>query len=326
MKYLKVLLVEDGSEWQSILQEKIRRALQDTNNLDIRVLKTFDEAYKSLNESQWDLLVTDIGLGDSSISPQKLGTQLIELASERQIPAIAVSGTPHLTTQDSADLVTENGAIFFSKQNFDSKKFIAKIQALMCKQQDLRMKVILILTSSPVNEARLRLDKEVHEIDEGLRRSEKRHQFKLEQRWAVKADDLRRALLDIEPQIVHFCGHGTGEDGLLIQDENGNSKLVSTEALKILFELCAHHVECVLLNACYSEVQADAIVEHINHVIGMSKAIGDQAAIKFSTGFYDAIGAGKSVETAYKFGCNAIQLENIPEHLTPRLRTRQRLG
>ncbi|BAY89545.1 MULTISPECIES: CHAT domain-containing protein [unclassified Tolypothrix] len=323
MKYLKVLLVEDGSEWQSILQEKIRRALQDTNNLDIRVVKTFAEAYKSLNESQWDLLVTDIGLGDSLISSQKLGIQLIELASERQIPAIAVSGTPHLTTQDSADLVTENGAIFFSKQNFDSKKFIAKIQTLMCKQQDSTMKVILILASSPVNKARLRLDKEVHEIDEGLRRSEKRHQFKLEQRWAVKADDLRRALLDIEPQIVHFCGHGNGEDGLLIQDEDGNSKLVSTGALKILFELCAHHVECVLLNACYSEVQADAIVEHINHVIGMSKAIGDQAAIKFATGFYDAIGAGRSVETAYKFGCNAIQLENIPEHLTPRLKKRQ---
>jgi DNA-binding NarL/FixJ family response regulator len=323
MKYLKVLLVEDHSEWQSILQEKIRRALQDTNNLDIRVLKTFAEAYKSLDESQWDLLVTDIGLGDSLISSQKLGIQLIELASERQIPAIAVSGTLHLTTQDSADLVTENGAIFFSKQNFDSKKFIAKIQALMCNKQDWTMKIILILASSPVNEARLRLDKEVHEIDEGLRRSQKRHQFKLEQRWAVRADDLRRALLDIEPQIVHFCGHGTGEDGLLIQDEDGNSKLVSTGALKILFELCAHHVECVLLNACYSEVQADAIVEHINHVIGMSKAIGDQAAIKFSTGFYDAIGAGKSVETAYKFGCNAIQLENIPEHLTPKLKNKQ---
>ncbi|MDZ8139815.1 MAG: CHAT domain-containing protein [Nostoc sp. DedQUE04] len=323
MRDLKVLLVEDHSEWQSILQEKIRRALQDTNHLEVRVLRTFDEAYKSLNENQWDLLITDIGLGDSFVSSQKLGIQLIELASERQIPAIAVSGTPHLTTQNSADLVTENGAIFFSKQNFDSKKFVAKIQSLVRNKEDFKMKIILILASSPVNEARLRLDKEVHEIDEGLRRSQRCHQFRLDQRWAVRADDLRRALLDIEPQIVHFCGHGTGEDGLLIQDEDGNSKLVSTEALKILFELCASHVECVLLNACYSEVQANAIVGHINYVIGMSKAIGDKAAIKFATGFYDAIGAGKSVETAYKFGCNAIQLENIPEHLTPRLKKRQ---
>lgn len=128
MKYLKVLLVEDGSEWQSILQEKIRRALQDTNNLDIRVVKTFAEAYKSLNESQWDLLVTDIGLGDSLISSQKLGIQLIELASERQIPAIAVSGTPHLTTQDSADLVTENGAIFLVSKILIVKNLLLKFR------------------------------------------------------------------------------------------------------------------------------------------------------------------------------------------------------
>jgi hypothetical protein len=182
------------------------------------------------------------------------------------------------------------------------------------------MKKILVLASSPVNEARLRLDKEVREIDEGLRRANKRDQFKFEQRWAIRTDDLRRALLDIEPQIVHFSGHGAGDDGIVVEDDNGNSKLVTTEALSSLFELCADHVECVLLNACYSEIQADAIVQHINYVIGMSQAIEDTAAIKFAMGFYDALGAGKSVETAYKFGCNAIQLENIPEHLTPQLK------
>jgi hypothetical protein len=55
-------------------------------------------------------------------------------------------------------------------------------------------------------------------------------------------------------------------------------------------------------------------------VIGMSREIGDRAAIKFSTGFYDALGAGRSVEIAYEFGCVAIQLENIPEFLIPKLR------
>ena len=193
-----------------------------------------------------------------------------------------------------------------------------QILQIVSKKELPTMKTILILASSPVNEARLRLDKEVREINEGLRRSQKRDQFKIEQRWAVQTDDLRRALLDTEPQIVHFCGHGTGSEGILVEDNDGHSKLVSTEALASLFELCADHVECVLLNACYSEVQADAIVQHIAHVIGMSDAIGDTAAIKFSTGFYDAIGAGKSIEDAYKFGCNAIQLENIPEYLIPK--------
>ncbi len=195
-----------------------------------------------------------------------------------------------------------------------------EILQIVSQKESQTMKTILILASSPVNEARLRLDKEVREIDEELRRSQKRDQFKLEQRWAVRTDDLRRALLDTEPQIVHFCGHGSGTQGLVIEDEAGKSRLVSTEALADLFELCAEHVECVLLNACYSEEQAKAIVQHIDYVIGMSDAVGDTAAIKFATGFYDGLGAGKSIETAYKFGRNAIQLENIPEHLTPKLK------
>lgn len=198
-----------------------------------------------------------------------------------------------------------------------------QILEIVNKKESPTMKTILILASSPVDEARLRLDKEVREIDEGLRRSQKRDQFKLEQRWAVQTDDLRRALLDTEPQIVHFCGHGAGSQGLVIEDENGHSILVSTQALANLFELCAEHVECVLLNACYSEVQAEAIFQHIDHVIGMSDAVGDTAAIKFAMGFYDAIGAGKSIETAYKFGRSAIELENIPEHLTPKLKKKQ---
>ena len=96
--------------------------------------------------------------------------------------------------------------------------------------------------------------------------------------------------------------------------------MISTEALAELFELCADHIECVLLNACYSEVQATAIAQHINYVIGMSQSIGDRAAIKFATGFYDALGAGKTIEIAFKFGCNAIHTENIPEYLIPKIK------
>lgn len=179
---------------------------------------------------------------------------------------------------------------------------------------------VLFLASSPLDEARLRLDQEAREIDEGLRRSRKREQFRLEQRWAIGTDGLRRALLDTEPQIVHFSGHGSGQSGIVVEDDGGMSKLISNEALAQLFALCADHVECVLLNACYSEVQAAAIAQHINYVIGMSHAIGDKAAIKFATGFYDALGAGKTIEIAFKFGCNAIQLENIPEHLIPTIK------
>ncbi|MBW4662089.1 MAG: CHAT domain-containing protein [Drouetiella hepatica Uher 2000/2452] len=182
-------------------------------------------------------------------------------------------------------------------------------------------RTILVVAASPVNQAKLRLDREVREIDEGLRLAKHREKFDLQQRWAVRPNDLRRALLEIQPQIVHFCGHGEGEAGLLLEDELGKAKLVSTEAIAGLFQLFAERgLECVVLNACYSKVQAEAIAQHINYVVGMSDAIADKAAISFAVGFYDALGAGWSYTDAYSLGCNAIALEGIAQNLLPVLK------
>lgn len=182
-------------------------------------------------------------------------------------------------------------------------------------------RTILILASSPTNTARLRLDREMREIDAGLRRAKQREQFTLEQKWAVRPDDLRRTLLDYSPQIVHFCGHGAGNQGLVLENDVGEAQFLPTNALASLFKLFANRgVECVVLNACYAEVQAEAISQHINYVMGMSDEISDDAAVKFAIGFYDAVGAGWSYEDAYELGCNAIALEGIPEELTPVLK------
>lgn len=182
------------------------------------------------------------------------------------------------------------------------------------------VKKILILSANPQDTAKLRLDTEVKEIQAGLERAKKRKQFKIIIKPAVSPDELRRAMLDYESEIVHFCGHGGGGDGLAFLDNAGNSQMVSTESLASLFKLFKDKVECVLLNACYSESQAKAIHEHINCVVGMNQAIGDRAAIEFAAGFYDALGAGRSYEDAFHFGCVSIGLEGIPESSKPVLK------
>lgn len=183
-------------------------------------------------------------------------------------------------------------------------------------------KTILVLAANPKDTSRLRLDQEVREIDNGLKRARRRDEFVLQQVWAARPIDIRRAMLDLTPQVVHFCGHGAGHEGVAFEDEAGNSKLVDADALAGLFELFADKVECVVLNACYSEVQAAAIAQHINYVVGMKKGISDTAAIEFAVAFYDAVGAGKSIEFAYKLACNAIKWEGIPEHSTPTLKSK----
>lgn len=182
------------------------------------------------------------------------------------------------------------------------------------------VKTVLLLAANPIGTDQLRLDEEVREIDAGLQRAKQHNQFLLKQRWAVRTRDVLRAMLDFKPQIVHFSGHGGGEAGLILENETGGAKPVSAEALAGLFELFADQVECVILNACYSESQAEAINHYIPYVIGMNKAIGDRAAIEFAVSFYDALGSGESIEFAYKLGCSAIRLAGIEEYLTPVLK------
>lgn len=183
----------------------------------------------------------------------------------------------------------------------------------------MTIKTILFLAANPLDTTHLRLDQEFREIQVELERTKQREQFKLEQRWAVRSKDIRRAMLDFNPQIIHFAGHGAGEKGLAFEDESGYAKLIDGDTLASLFELFAGSLECIVLNGCYTQIQAEAIAQHIPYVVGMDKAIGDKAAIEFAAGFYSALGAGKSYEFAYKMGRVAIKLEGIPEDLTPQL-------
>lgn len=176
---------------------------------------------------------------------------------------------------------------------------------------------ILFLAADPSNASRLRLLQEIRDIKDRLRITRVPEKFKLEQRESVRVIDITQAIFDIEPQIVHFSGHGMSTGELAFENEVGEIQPVEPEALAAMFELFAEQVNCVILNACYSEIQAKVIAEHIPFVIGMNQAIGDKAAIAFSVGFYKALGANRSLEEAYKFGCVEIRLQGIPEHLTP---------
>lgn len=192
------------------------------------------------------------------------------------------------------------------------------------RQTDTKIRSILFLAADPTNESRLRLGEEFREIDEQLRLAKQRDQFKLElPQLSLRPRDITGALLNVEPEIVHFSGHGTARGALCFENQAGQTHLVEPDTLAALFEQFAHQVDCVLLNACYSETQAKAIAQHINYVIGMNEAIEDKAAIAFTLGFYQALGAGRTIEDAYKLGCVQIRLQGVSERLIPILITRQ---
>ncbi len=172
---------------------------------------------------------------------------------------------------------------------------------------------LLFLAANPSDQARLNLAEESRCIDRSLRMTEYRDRFDLQVHFAVRAGDLQELLLRHKPQIVHFSGHGSPENELIFQDDQGDSHAVSAETLADLFGLLKDNIGCVVLNACYAEGQANAIAEHIHCVVGMADAIGDDAAIAFSTAFYRALGYGRDVSNAFQLAVNAIASENLPD-------------
>ena len=84
-----------------------------------------------------------------------------------------------------------------------------------------------------------------------------------------------------------------------------------------LFELFEGEIECVLLNACFSQNQAKEISKYVPFVIGMSASISDDAAILFASAFYDAIGNGRDIPFAFRFARNSLDLEDMPESALP---------
>ncbi len=183
------------------------------------------------------------------------------------------------------------------------------------------MKKILILAANPTDTLKLSLTEEVEEIQNAHKKAEYRQEIEIIPKLA-RVKDLQDELLDHKPNIVHFCGHGAGDDGLILEDVNGVRQFVSSQALAGLFKLFKDYVECVVLNACYTTVQAEAIHQYINCVVGMDKTIGDRAAINFAVGFYRALMNGESYQKSFEFGRNAIDLQNIPEYQTPQIKIR----
>lgn len=209
------------------------------------------------------------------------------------------------------------------------------IALAMVKQPVTNIKKVLFLASNPSNTAKLQLEREFARISQQLQDNE--HDIQLYAQWAVTTDALLDAILTYKPYILHFSGHGIGthrpgssagsaqrdhimlkgrdEDkaGIVLTDEKGQEKIVSTKALGQLFETITKKfpIQAIVLNACYSENQAKALTRYVPYVIGMNNAISDPAAIEFSNGFYLGIAKENDVELGFDLAKNKILMEGF---------------
>lgn len=179
--------------------------------------------------------------------------------------------------------------------------------------------VVLFIASNPLDQSQLRLDEEIRAISRKIWESEYRDSVELRSVWAARPTDLLQALNEHKPTAVHFSGHGSDKDELVLQDDAGGTKVVSKQSLVEMFKFVSSGITLVVFNTCFSENQASEVTSHVPAAIGMSTSIGDEAARVFAAQLYSAIGFGNNIAHAFGQAKVALMLEGIPEENTPQL-------
>ena len=214
---------------------------------------------------------------------------------------------------------------------------------------------VLLFAANPRGTAPLDLPREFREIDEEVRLSTFRSAVELILVPGTRPVDLLRKLNENQPQVVHFSSHGSpdeiilesgeGEDSepyapsLRSTDERdmkklrpdeveslgpGQPQVVSKSALVNVLRSCNEgNLRLVVLNACNTRPQAEALTEVVDCVVSMNRTITDRAAIKFAASFYGALAFGRSVQKAFDQGVARLSAEGIGESETPELLVRQ---
>lgn len=188
------------------------------------------------------------------------------------------------------------------------------------------LKTLLFMGANPPGTRTLQLEVEHSRIATKIN-----NRFRIEVEKFLSAAEIPELIIDKKPAIIHFSGHGkdpnSSEQGetdgttraigrikkgenqggiVVFDDDMRGLKVVDDEALDFIFENITTNfetpIEVVVFNSCYSESQAKVIGKYVPYVVGSARAIADDVAIAFASGFYFGMSKGLTVEKAFASG------------------------
>lgn len=163
------------------------------------------------------------------------------------------------------------------------------------------MPTILFIAASPPQESLINYEEELNIINESLINTRYGIFFKVVSITATKRNQLIQNFEKYRPDIIHFSGHGNKKSEIILESSHKTAESVPIDILKDIFELSAKKTKCVVLNCCYSAVQAQIISEVIEGVvIGSTLEIKNTSATAFSKEFYRQISDGKNISYSFK--------------------------
>ncbi len=182
---------------------------------------------------------------------------------------------------------------------------------------------ILGMVASPYDLPRLKVEKEKRRVKEAVRDLEEKGRVKLTWLEGQTSRDLLRAMRHGPWHVFHFIGHGDfdpdSNEGLIaLADEEDNARFLRAEDLA---QLLADHwdLRLVLLNSCegargsehdaFSSTAATLVRPGIPAVLANQYEISDEAAVEFSSAFYEAVADGLPLDAAVAGARTSLKIE-----------------
>ena len=159
---------------------------------------------------------------------------------------------------------------------------------------------VLFLAANPDSATRLELGREFNKIRDAIARAQFRAAFQLiPPEFNAQIETISAALISYRPHVVHFAGHGSQSQGLVLEDRNHRTILTEKAELTALLKQLRRDIRLVFLNACYTEEQAQMLKKIFDYTIGSDGLIEDRCAAEFARAFYRHLAEGATVREAF---------------------------
>ncbi|UBS32379.1 CHAT domain-containing protein [Altererythrobacter sp. N1] len=188
--------------------------------------------------------------------------------------------------------------ITFTKPSTNKKRG-TKRRSNQPKHAIEKVRIALLVTNPDIN-APLQTAIEARDIQKAIENSPNSSSFAVKVVLAPTFDDLIDSLNRLNPQILHFSGHGGGKSIILDNDRAGQDggEVLDYGMASRLLQATDAKISLIVLAACDTATGVEQLLSERRAIIAMSDSIDDEAACAFSARFYKSIADGVTVEKA----------------------------
>lgn len=178
-----------------------------------------------------------------------------------------------------------------------------------------RKLVVLFLGASPDGLSATRTDRELSALQRALAQRGSNERVELQCRPVIRPDELIAAVLETQPVVLHFGGHGTKDGHIVFESHDGEPAYIAPEVLCGLLEILGREarspVRCAVLSACYAAGVVARLTSGAEAAVGPVDTMSNVAAVSFALGFYTALANGQSVATSVELGVLQMEIDSV---------------